>query len=108
MRFDAIETLGANAREGGSLWGPDYDIPIAGLLTSGAAYYGTCSWSYEDHAASPVAGVEQGMRESRYGFGRERRVRLVFTGRDAPLPLRREVARNPDALLIDAAALLGD
>jgi hypothetical protein len=107
MRFDAIETMGANARENGSLWGTDYDLPIAGLLTSGAAYYGTCAWSYDERSAAPIAEIEHGMRESRYGFGRERRVRLVFTGLPAPRSLRREVARNREALLIDADALLG-
>lgn len=108
MRFDAIETLGVNAREDGSLWGQDYDLPVAGLLTSGGAFYGACGWSFDDRSRSPVARIESAMRESRYGFGRERRVRLVFTAQVAPGWLRREVARNRDALLIDASALLGD
>lgn len=108
MRFDAIETLGANARESGSLWGANYDIPLAGLLTSGAAFYGACGWSFEERADSPVGHLESAIRETRYGFGRERRVRLVFTAHSPPVWLRREVARHRDALIIDAAALLGD
>jgi hypothetical protein len=108
MRFDAIETLGLNAREDGSLWGSGYDLPVAGLLTSGGAFYGACGWSFDDRTHSPVAQIEAAMRESRYGFGRERRVRLVFTAQTAPGWLRREVARNRDALIIDAPALLGD
>ena len=107
MRFDAIETLGANARESGSLWGATYELPLAGLLTSGAAFYGTCAWSLEDPTDAPVQRIEAAMRETRYGFGRERRVRLVFTAHSAPIWLRREVARNRDALIIDADALLG-
>lgn len=107
MRFDAIETLGANARESGSLWGASYELPLAGLLTSGAAFYGACGWSFEDRRDSPVARIEAAMRETRYGFGRERRIRLVFTAHSAPVWLRREVARNRDALIIDADALLG-
>jgi uncharacterized protein len=108
MRFDALETLGANAREGGSLWGSGYDLPVAGLLTSGAAYYGACFWAPDDGERAPLADIERSMRETRYGFGRERRLRLVFAGRAAPASVRRQVARNRDAALVDASALVGD
>jgi hypothetical protein len=107
MRFDALETLGANAREMGSLWGPEYEVPVAGLLTSGAAYYGACAWEPDDAVESPLARIERSMRKTRYGFGRERRLRLVFTGRPASQALRREIARNREAVLLDAAALVG-
>ncbi|MDH3270172.1 MAG: ATP-binding protein [Gemmatimonadota bacterium] len=107
MTFDAIETFGANAREGGSLWGAGYDLPVAGILSSGAAYYGTCRWSGADEGADPLTAIERSMRETRYGFGRERRLRVVFTGRRAPRELRREVARRHDAQLIDVEALVG-
>ena len=108
MRHDAIETLGTNARESGSLWSPDHEIPVAGLLASGAAYYGVCSWAPERRADSPLTRIARAMKNTRYGFGRERRLRIVFTGRPAPLWLRREIARDQDAVLIDAAALVGD
>jgi hypothetical protein len=107
MRYDALETLGANAREGGSLWGAEYDVPVAGLLTSGAAYYGACAWEPDDAVESPLARIERSMRKTRYGFGRERRRRLVFTGRPASQNLRREIARHRDAVLLDATALVG-
>jgi hypothetical protein len=48
------------------------------------------------------------VKNTRYGFGRERRLRIVFAGRPAPRWLRREIARDQDAALIDAAALVGD
>lgn len=105
MIFDAIETLGVTAREGGSLWGPGYDLPVAGILANGAAYFGACRWS--DEGSSPVDLIEAGIRETRYGFGRERRLRLVFTGRPPPVELRRRVVRHQDAHLIDAEALMG-
>lgn len=108
MRHDAIGTLGANAREEGSLWGPGYDVPVAGLLTTGAAYYGSTSWTPDERADTPVARIEHAMKETRYGFGRERRIRLVFAGRAAPLWLRRDVIRRQDAALIDAEALVGE
>jgi hypothetical protein len=108
MRNDAIETLGGTARECGSLWGSSYEIPVAGILTSGAAFYGACSWKTPTRDADLLAALDADVRETRYGFGRERRLRLVFTGRAAPTWLRREVARRPDAELIDAGALLGE
>lgn len=108
MSHDAIETLGAAAREGGSLWGPEYDLPVAGILTNGAAYFGACRWTGARGDRSPLGRIERDMRASRYGFGRERRLRLVFTGRSAPVELIREVVRNPDAQLIDAEALTGE
>ena len=94
MLHDAMETLGANAREIGGLWGDGYDLPVAGLLSSGAAFYGACAWSPgAGDRGSPLTTIERAKRESRYGFGRERRLSLVFTGHRAPATLRREVAR---------------
>lgn len=108
MRFDALETLGANSREEGSLWGADYELPVAGLLRTGAAYYGACVWAPDQATESPLAHIERSMRETRYGFGRERRLRLVFTGHPPPQELRRDIVRNRDAVLIDADALVSD
>lgn len=108
MSRDALATLGAVAREGGGLWGPGYDLPVAGILTNGSAYFGACDWLHGSEAVrSPLRRIEDGMRASRYGFGRERRLRLVFTGRPPPVSVVREVARDPDARLIDAEALMG-
>lgn len=107
MTFDAIETLGAVAREGGSLWGGGYDLPVAGTLTSGAVYYGACRWDPGAEEGSPLVEIEESLRETRYGFGRERRLRLVFTGRTPSVALRRAAVRTRDAELIDAEALLG-
>ena len=108
MAHDAIETLGANARTCGSLWGRDYDVPVAGVLTSGAAFYGSCHWDPIARADAPLERLDGHLRETRFGFGRERRARLVFTGPEAPRWLQREAARRHDADLIDAADLVGD
>jgi hypothetical protein len=107
MAYDALETLGASPREEGALWGSGYDIPVAGILSSGAAYYGTCTWAPHHREDAPLETLDRAVGETRYGFGRERRLRLVFTGRGAPTWLRREVARRRDAELIDARTLLG-
>lgn len=107
LEFDSVETLGAVAREGGSLWGAEIDIPVAGILRSGAAYYGACRWQTPSRASAPLAELDRQINETRYGFGRERRLRLLFTGIPAPVWLRREIARRHDAELIDAEALVG-
>ncbi len=107
MRHDALESLGTSVRECGSLWGAEYDIPVAGILSSGAAFYGACAWAVPTPEADPLARLDREIRETRYGFGRERRLRLVFTGGRTPTWLRRMIARRPDAELIDAGALVG-
>jgi hypothetical protein len=107
MTYDAIESIGASARESGSLWGAGVDLPVSGILTSGAAYYGTCHWAPPTRTDAPLDRLERSMRETRYGFGRQRRIRLVFSGTSAPRWLQRDVARHHDAQLIDAPALVG-
>ncbi len=107
MRHDAIESLGANARECGSLWGGGYEIPVAGILSSGAAFYGRPlpggGGSRED-----LESLDRHVRETRYGFGREARLRVLFV-EAAPAPaLVREAARRHDVRIVDAAALAGE
>jgi uncharacterized protein len=107
MTYDAIETMGASARESGSLWGAGVDLPVAGILTSGAAYYGSCQWAPPTRTDAPLDRLERNMRETRYGFGRQRRIRIIFSGTSAPRWLQRDVARHSDAQLINASALVG-
>lgn len=108
LRHDALASLGAAPREEGSLWGQGVEIEAAGILTSGAAYYGVCRWKGRARDDEPLAELEANIRETRYGFGRARRIRLVFTGRPAPRRLHRDIARHADAQLIDASALAGE
>jgi hypothetical protein len=107
MRLDAIEAFGANAREGGSLWGKDYRVDVAGILSSGAAYYGDCFWAGLPSKSHPLEQLDAAIRETRYGFGRDQRVRLIFTGRPLRRVQRRQVARRLDARVVDADALAG-
>lgn len=113
MAIDALETFGSNAREGGAIWNVAADIPVAGTLGTGAVYYGTCLWDPptgrpRTPEQTPLERLDRNIRETRYGFGRERRVRLVFTGRATPTWLRREVARRDDARIVSAEDLVGD
>lgn len=107
MVHDAMEVLGANARECGSLWGAGYDIPVAGTLGSGAPFYGVTVATGAHDGASALASLDRQVRETRYGFGRERRLRLLFTQGKAPLALQREAARRHDAALLRLEDLLG-
>lgn len=107
MRHDAIESLGANARECGSLWGTGYDIPVAGMLASGAAFYGSASTG-GTKGREALEALDRQIRETRYGFGREARLRVLFLS-EAPTPaLAREAARRHDVRMVDAAALAGE
>lgn len=108
MAHSAIEVFGASARVTGGLWGDGVDIPVAGVLGNGSVFYGTCAWHGRDGAGDrALAALEEDVAHTRYGFGRQGRHRVIFTGRPAPTSLKRTVARRRDTLLVDARALLG-
>lgn len=107
MLHDAVESLGSNARECGSLWGPGYDIPVAGILGSGAAFYGAPVPPGENGRAI-LSALDRQIRETRYGFSRERRLRVLFTRGGVPPELAREAARRHDVVVVDAGALAGE
>jgi len=107
MDHDARSTLGANARELGSLWGQGHEIPVAGILTSGAAFYGDCAWRTPVRGEDPLGPLDAAARETRYGFGREHRLRLFFTGADAPRWLERAAVRLNQCILLGPEALTG-
>ncbi len=107
MTHDGMEVLGANARECGSLWGQGYDIPVAGTLGSGAPFYGAPVPPGDRTGASVLRALDAQVRETRYGFGRERRLRLLFTQSEAPPALQREAARRHDVAVVGLATLAG-
>lgn len=106
MENAAIESIGVPARACGSLWGTEYEIPVAGMLSNGAAFYGISRWAYA-RSDPPLDALDAAIRETRWGFGRQGRLRVVFTGRSTPTWLRRQIARRTDAVLVDAEALVG-
>ncbi len=107
MRYDAMEVFGTGGREVGSLWGAGYDIPVAGILRSGAAFYGVCFWDPVRVRDAPLEALDTQIRETRYGFGRERRLRLLFSRHRPPHRLAREVFRREDAWLLGPDELAG-
>jgi hypothetical protein len=106
MSSDAMERLGHNARECGSLWGSDYEIPAAGILTSGAAFYGHVFWN-GPAVGSVLDQLDSDVRNTRYGFGRETRLRLVFSATTVSMALERQVAQRYDAEIIRLEDLAG-
>lgn len=108
MALDAMETLGANAREHGSLWGPGYDIDVAGLLHSGVAFYGRTLWGAGRADVNALDGLDRQIGETRYGFGRESRLRMVFSEAGFTPALERAAARRHDAVLLGPEALVGE
>jgi hypothetical protein len=106
MASEAIGRLGHNARECGSLWGPDVEIEVAGILGSGVAFYGHVGWDPAE-SATGLRRLDAEIRNTRYGFGRETRLRLVFTSGSPPPALERETARRYDAELVTAEDLAG-
>jgi hypothetical protein len=107
MGFDVMESIGVNAREIGSLWGPGYDIDVAGLLRSGAAFYGRAVWTDGPAGVRTLEGLDREIGETRYGFGRESRLRVLFSGGGFTPGLERAVARRHDALLLGPEAIVG-
>ena len=107
MEFDAMEHLASNAREAGSLWGEGYDIGVAGTLTTGAVFYGVPLWSRPPARVRHLAELDRQIRETRYGFGRERRLRILFAPHGVPRTLEREATRRDDALMVGAEELAG-
>ncbi|MGW8265795.1 MAG: AAA family ATPase [Longimicrobiales bacterium] len=107
MAQDALEWIGANARECGSLWGPGYDISVSGVLVTGTPYYGRVIGEVPRDGPSPLEALDAEVRETRYGFGRERRLRVLFAGPKIPPSLLREVARREDVVLVRPDALAG-
>jgi hypothetical protein len=88
------------ARRLGALWGDGYDLHVGGTLRNGAAIYGLCV----SDAPATVADAERltaQMRATRYGFGREGRIRIVFAERGVTDALARRAARD-DLLVLGA------
>lgn len=101
------DRFGAPPREVGPLWGEGYDFPVAATLRNGAVCYAHIHGGRSPAGLEELARLEAQMREVRYGFGRQARLRLVVSLTGFDESLRREAARNPLVQLIGAADLAG-
>ncbi len=102
------EALGAVAREAGGLWGAGYDLPVAATLRSGAVVYGSARWTGEAPGEEVVDAIEEDLGRTRYGFGREARLRVVFTVPDPAEGLLRRAARDEAVAVVGAGDLVGE
>ena len=102
------ERLPGRAREAGGLWGAGYDLEVGATLRTGAACYGRCLWGDVPADASVVDELDAAIRATRYGFGREIRMRLVFSGGGFDAQLQRRSARDPAVRLVGLEDLVGE
>ncbi|NNF26113.1 MAG: hypothetical protein HKN73_02675 [Gemmatimonadetes bacterium] len=107
LRNSASDRFGAPPREVGPLWGDGYDFPVAATLRNGAVCYAHIHAGTSAAGLEELARLEDQMREVRYGFGRQARLRLLVSLTGFRDGLRREAARSPLIQLIGAAELAG-
>ena len=100
--------LRATARELGGLWGPGYDIEPAGTLRTGWAVYGKVLWGMGRTPERADEALEEEMRRTRYGFGKEVRLRVLFSTDGFSSGLVRRVARSDSIHLIGMDELFAD
>ena len=101
------ERLPGRAREAGGLWGAGYDLEVGATLRTGAACYGRCLWTDVPADAAVVDELGAAIRATRYGFGREIRMRMVFSGGGFDAALQRRSARDPAVRLVGLDDLAG-
>ncbi len=104
IRLETV--LGVRAREVGAIWNEGCDFPVAGTLETGAVFYGRTWWA-DQPTPSLLEEMRLAMRETRYGFGRENRSRLLFVRLDPDHNWERRVARAPDARFIGVDDVVG-
>ena len=104
----AHETLGADARATGGLWGAGYDIEPAGTLRTGAAVYGRALWGGGRVPETTDSVLQEEIRRTRYGFGKEARLRVVFATDGFAPALVRRAARSDHLHLLGPGDLLGE
>jgi len=103
----AAALLGSPSREAGGLWGEGYDIDVASTLRSGAIVYVWTRWLGDSFTPAEVEACLGQIRHTRYGFGRERRLKLFVQRRPPDHALARVDARDPEVVVIGADSLVG-
>ncbi|MEX2527636.1 MAG: hypothetical protein WEA09_08360 [Gemmatimonadota bacterium] len=102
-----IPGVGFKAREVGGIWGANHSIGLAGTLLSGAPFYGVTRWRGDPLDVLHLDALERNMDETRYGFGRERRVRIMVSGCSFTSELVRLARTGDDLVLVEATQLFG-
>ena len=105
LRYGCEPVLGARARTVGPLWGSGYDFPVAGTLASGAICYGHIHPGPSPAPPSLIEDLDRQIRATRYGYGRQRRLRLIFSLTGFERALQREAVRDARVWLIGGEEL---
>jgi hypothetical protein len=77
---------------------------VAGTLRNGTAVYGRGVWGRAATVAD-ADGLMRQMKATRFGFGREARLRVIFAGAGASEPLLRRAARDDLLTLVPLDAM---
>jgi len=99
--------IGAPVREAGALWGEGIEIPVAGILESGAAVYGLCDWSGAPLDVGHLEALDGQLRRTRYGFARAARLRLLVGPGGVTPALRARMARDSLIRVVTPRELTG-
>ena len=90
----------------GGLWGAGYDFDAAATLNDGSVVYAHCTWQGSPIGEEALVRARAEVRETRYGFGRERRT-IMLVMKHPPTPdLEHIVLRDPNVEWIDAERLV--
>lgn len=102
----ASDVFGASARIVGGLWGDGYDFDVSATLRDGSVVYGHSLWEDRPVGEGALIRAREQMRETRYGFGRERRSVLLCLKTSPGQDLVRAALRDPNAHWVDVGRLV--
>jgi hypothetical protein len=108
LTFRGLDSVGPRARVAGGLWGAGYDIPVAGTLRNGAICYGTVRDDWAPSSSMDLENLSAQMKETRYGFGREVRLRILASLVGHHPELERAAARDERVRLVGPRDLVGE
>lgn len=108
LRHDAVPALGSTARELGAIWGEGIELDAVATLRTGSMAYGRCSWRDAPFGENDLLRLDEAVRATRYGFGREARHRILFGKGEATPELRSKVARDPLLHIVGIRELTGE
>lgn len=77
-RRHSQERLSAPAQEIGQVWGPDYDIDVAGRLLDGSVLYGECKWSRNEVGEGVLDTLLGRAERTSYGRGATQRYFALY------------------------------
>lgn len=107
LQEGASSILGAVARRAGRLWGQGYDFPVAATLENGAVCYGAVHTAPGPAPIECLHTLQNEVGETRYGFGRQARIRLIFSLSGFEDALVRAAARDPMVRLLGVREMIG-